>query len=357
MEQVSVVDIARRFKENPLLTLKDIKPSTTGMVVKSLLNPAVFRFDKKTWLLLRIVETPEQKEGYVSVAKYDESGEIEMLEFDKTDPLLDLSDAAVIRYDDNKYLSTISHLRLMCSEDGADFYQPEHYHPIVGEHELEAYGVEDARVAEINGIYHLTYTMVSQLGVGVGLVHTRDWKRFDRRGMILPPHSKDCAIFEEKIRDKYYALHRPGCLDMGGNNIWITESPDGIHWGKHQCIATTRQGMWDSALIGAGCSPIQTPHGWLAIYHGVDDDGRCCLGGLLLDIKDPSRVTARSESPFMEPSELYELNGLSANVILSNGHLVIGDKLRLYYSANNDAICGAEVSIHEILSSLTVVKK
>jgi beta-1,2-mannobiose phosphorylase / 1,2-beta-oligomannan phosphorylase len=356
MQHVSVLDIARRFKQNPLLTPQDIKPSREGMTVQCLLNPGVFRFDKKTWLLIRVAERPEQAEGYVNIAVYGDSGELEILQFSKTDPHLDFTDPRLLRYKGNDYPTTLSHLRLMCSEDGKRFYEPENYNPIFGKSELEAYGIEDCRVAEINGVYHLTYTMVSSYGVGVGLILTRDWKRFDRKGMVLPPHNKDCAIFEEKIRDKYYALHRPSSPQLGGNYIWVAESPDGIHWGRHKCVATTRQNMWDSARIGAGCSPIQTPHGWLAIYHGADEQHRYCLGALLLDINDPSRVVARSEAPFMEPTEPYELNGFPGNVIFTNGHLVVGDKLYLYYGTSDEVICGAELSMHEILNSLSSQK-
>jgi predicted GH43/DUF377 family glycosyl hydrolase len=356
MQQVAVSDIARRFDQNPLLTPKDIKPSREGMKVQCLLNPGVFRFDKKIWLLIRVAECPEQTEGYISISRYNEDDEIEILQFAKNDPHLDFSDPRLIRYKGNEYLSTLSHMRLMCSEDGKSFYVPENYNPIFSEGELEAYGIEDCRVTEISGIYHLTYTMVSSYGVGVGLIQTRDWKRFERKGMIFPPHNKDCAIFEEKIKDKYYALHRPSSPELGGNHIWLAESHDGIHWGRHKCVATTRKNMWDSARIGAGCSPIETPQGWLAIYHGADEQHRYCLGALLLDIRDPSRVIARSESPLMEPSEQYELNGFFGNVIFTNGHLVIGDKLHLYYGASDEVICGAELSIREILGSLSPTK-
>ena len=37
--------------------------------------------------------------------------------------------------------------------------------------------------------------------------------------MIFPPHNKDCAIFEEKINGKYYALHRPVSIEVGGKYI------------------------------------------------------------------------------------------------------------------------------------------
>src|SRR3972149_4109865 len=139
-----MVDIAKRFAENPILRPADIRPSIGGMKVECLLNPGVFRFDDKTWLLLRVAERPEQKSG-------------------KT----------------------------------------------------------------------------------------------------LPPHNKDCAVFSERIGDKYYALHRPSSQFIGGNYIWLAESPDLVHWGRHRCIAHRRPGFWDSARIGAGAAPIRTPQGRL----------------------------------------------------------------------------------------------
>jgi beta-1,2-mannobiose phosphorylase / 1,2-beta-oligomannan phosphorylase len=352
MNEVSVLDIARRFEQNPLLTKTNIKPSREDMVVDCLVNPGVFRFEKKTWLLVRVAERPKQTENHIRIARY-EDGELEIIEFSKDDPDLDFSDPRLIRYKGKHYLTSLSHLRLMYSDDGYNFQVAEGYDPIFGNGALEEYGIEDCRIAEIKGIFYLTYTAVSSNGVAVGLMQTRDWKRFDRKGMILPPHNKDCAIFEEKIRDKYFALHRPSSPELGGNFIWIAESPDSIHWGHHKCIAKTREGMWDSVRIGAGCSPIETPKGWLAIYHGADELNCYCLGALLLDLKDPSHVIARSESPIMEPSESYELNGIYNTAIFTNGHLVIGDKLLLYYGAGGEVICGAQLSIKEILNSLT----
>jgi len=354
MQPEPSLDFANRFKENPLVVPGDVKPSSTAMTVECLLNPGVFSFDKKTWLLVRVAERPEQKEGYVSIPIYNEHGAVEILQFKKTDPDLDCKDPRVIRYKDKDYLTTLSHLRLMCSDDGRKFYERQDFGPIFGKDPLEAYGIEDCRVTEINGLYLLTYTMVSSFGVGVGLIQTRDWKRFERKGMILPPHNKDCAIFEEKIRDKYFALHRPSSPQLGGNYIWLAESPDLVHWGHHKCIATTRKDMWDSARIGAGCAPIRTPQGWLAIYHGADENNRYCLGALLLDLYDPARVIARSDYPILEPSEKYELHGFFGNVVFSNGHLVSGDKINLYYGASDEVICGAELSISEILRNIKI---
>lgn len=170
--------------------------------------------------------------------------------------------------------------------------------------------------------------------------------------MILPPHNKDCAIFSEPINGKYYALHRPSSPQLGGNYIWLAESPDLLHWGNHQCLATTRSTKWDSARIGAGAAPIKTSEGWLEIYHGANADHRYCLGALLLDLDNPSQVLARSEQPIMEPTASYERTGFFGNVVFTNGHTVAGDTITMYYGASDEVICGAEFSITEILNSL-----
>lgn len=352
MKQVINEGMARRIDQNPLLRPTDIRSSSPSMKIECLLNPGVFVYNDKVWMLLRVAERPDQDVARVSFPLYNERGQIEVLSFDKSDPNLDFTDPRVIRYKGRDYLTTLSHLRLVCSDDGIKFFEPDGYNPILGVDKLEAYGIEDCRVIEMEGVYHLTYTMVSHYGVGVGLIKTTDWKNFKREGMIFPPHNKDCAIFGEKINGKYYALHRPSSPQLGGNYIWLAESLDLLHWGKHQCLATTRQGMWDSARIGSGAAPIKTEKGWLEIYHGADKANRYCLGALLLDLNDPSKVIARSQEPIMEPTALYEQVGFFGNVIFTNGHYLDGDTIHMYYGASDEVICGVNFSIKEILNSL-----
>ncbi|MCC6281342.1 MAG: glycoside hydrolase family 130 protein [Saprospiraceae bacterium] len=345
--------MAERFSSNPILTTKDIKPSQPGLVVECVLNPGVFQFEGKTWLLLRVAERPVQKEGMVSFPVLREGGSMEILEFETNDPNVNLSDSRMVGYKDKVYLSTISHLRLVCSDDGVHFYEPEDFPTkIFGQGPLETFGIEDSRVSLIDGVYHLTYTQVSENGVGVGFMRTRDWRHFSREGMIIPPHNKDCALFEEKIGDKYYCLHRPSGIDLGGNFIWLASSPDLLHWGGHHCILRTREGWWDSARVGAGAAPIKTSEGWLEIYHGANEQHRYSLGAVLLDLKDPSKVLARSHHPIFEPIADYERTGFFGNVVFTNGHLVNGDDITMYYGASDEVICGATLSIHQILSDL-----
>lgn len=347
-----MADLAQRFIENPLLSPSDIPSSSDGMKVECLLNPGVFRYAGKTWLLLRVAERPEQKPGKTSFPILGKNGVLRILEFDNSDPKLNLADPRVINYDGNDYLTTMSHLRLVNSDDGIHFREDSAYPAMFGQGDLESYGIEDCRVTQIGETYYLSFTQVSSHGVGIGLRSTADWRDIHHHGMIFPPHNKDCAIFDEKIDGKYYALHRPSSQFLGGNYIWLADSPDLVHWGQHHCLAHSRSGMWDSARVGAGAAPIRTAEGWLEIYHGADAQHRYCLGALLLDLEQPWKVLARSEEPIMEPLAEYERTGFFGNVIFTNGHLVGGDALTIYYGASDSVICGARFSIREILQTL-----
>jgi len=178
-----MADIAKRFAQNPILQPGDIPPSIAGMKVECLLNPGVFRFNGKTWLLLRVAERPAQKPDITSLPIINAMGQLQILEFDNSDPKLNLSDPRVIAYDGREYLTTMSHFCLVVSSDGINFAEDAAYPPMFGQGELEAYGIEDCRVAQVGDTYHLTFTEVSENGVGVGLRSTTDWRKFVSSGL------------------------------------------------------------------------------------------------------------------------------------------------------------------------------
>ena len=346
----STHDISSRFPENPLLRPADLPASHEGLEIACLLNPGAFRYAGKVWLVVRVAERPPQQDGTISFPVLKTDGSTEIISLPTDDPTLDLSDPRVINYRGEDYLTTLSHLRLLCSDDGRRFYEPPGYPRLVGQGPYETFGIEDCRVSQIGSDYYLTFTSVSPNGVAVGMRTTTDWKQFHAQGLIFPPHNKDCALFESRINDNYYAFHRPSSVDIGGNYIWLASSPDGVHWGGHTILARTRKGHWDSARVGAGAAPIRTEAGWLAIYHGADSNHRYCLGALLLDLEDPSIVIGRTEHPIMEPTAPYEVSGFFGHVVFTNGHVVDGDQLTIYYGAADEYVCGAHFSIREILS-------
>ncbi len=341
-----------RFPENPLIRPQDLKPSESDFVVECVLNPGAFQYKGRIGLILRVAEKP-QTDDRTAVAVFRNPGEnvYQRLLVDRADPELDFSDPRVFTYKNRSYLSTISHLLVAWSDDGGRSFKPDYSLRIFPETSHETYGIEDCRVELIEGVYHLTFTAVSEFGVAGCHCSTRDWKTFSPRDLVMPPHNKDIAFFPRKIEGLYRCFHRPSGLGLGGNYIWLAESPDLRHWGNHRCIAATRPGMWDSERIGAGCAPIETPEGWLAIYHG--SDGKTYrLGVLLLDLKNPEKVLARSEKPIMEPITGVETNGFYGNCIFTNGHVVEGDRILMYYGAADTVVCGAELSVCDLLASL-----
>lgn len=345
-------DIAERFPSNPILVPEQVDPSLPGSKVECLLNPGVFQYEGRIYLLVRVAERPQPRPGRVRVPII-EDGKLKILDWDANDLALITNDPRVYKYQGEGYLSTLSHLRLFVSDDGIAF-APAALEPLWGQGILESFGIEDCRITKfVDGRFFLTYTAVSTWGYGVGLRETADWQEFTHHGIILSPSNKDAAIFDRKIDGRYVCLHRPSGVIVGGHYIWMAFSNDLIHWGGHRPVARTRPGMWDSARVGAGAAPIHTDQGWLEIYHGADQNARYCLGALLLDLNEPWKVLARSDEPIMEPLEIYEKQGFFGQVVFTNGHLVDGDDLTIYYGASDRVICGAKFSISAVLTSLS----
>src|ERR1043166_8728041 len=159
-----MTEAAKRFDENPILQPSDCKPSRTDLVVECLLNPGVFRYKGKIGLLLRVSERPRQEKRWISTPILDSSAEggIKILRFRRDDPDLRTDDPRVFTYRGTAYLTTLSHLRLAWSEDGRKFLVDE-TPTLVGAGPLEAFGIEDCRVTELEGASFFTHPPFSFL--------------------------------------------------------------------------------------------------------------------------------------------------------------------------------------------------
>ena len=71
-----------------------------------------------------------------------------------------------------------------------------------------------------------------------------------------------------------------------------------------------------------------------------------------MDLNNPYKVISRTTLPIMVPTEEYELTGFFGQVVFTNGHIVNGDELTIYYGAADEFVCGAKFSIAEILNLL-----
>jgi len=350
----------RRSPLNPLITPADVKPSFPDWEVLGAFNAGVAECGDEIVLLLRVAERPKQTDpgkATVPVLRADASGfgasSLCIVELDRNDPDLDFSDLRVVknRRGETIWLTTLSHLRVARSRDGERFTIDEQP-SVVPAGPLETWGIEDPRITKIDDRFLVTYSAVSEKGVAVGLLSTRDFRSFTREGTILAPTNKDVVLFPEKINGKYMMVHRPVPEGIGKPEMWIAESPDLIHWGNHRFLMGISESGWDSARIGAGCVPIRTNEGWLLLYHGADSGHRYCMGAVLLDLNDPGRVIARTAEPFMSPEAEYETTGFFAGVVFACGAIVKDGRVTMYYGVSDESTASATFQLEEVFNLL-----
>ncbi|MEH7380528.1 glycoside hydrolase family 130 protein [Bacillus sp. JJ1533] len=346
-----------RYEENPLITPMDVTPYHKNFEVIGAFNAGVTEYNGEILLVLRVAERPLSEDpNIVKAPVYNPTtNELEVIELNKDDARYDFSDPRVILdKETNKfvYLTSLSYLRLARSTDGRHFTIDEK--PFVYPSNIhETFGIEDPRVTKIEDMYYVYFSAISPMGVGESLVSTKDFEHTVHHGMIFSPENKDVTIFPEKINGKYYALHRPVPSATGAPQVWIAESDNLRYWGNHQFLFGLRKNMWDDGRIGAGAVPFKTEKGWLELYHGASQDNRYCMGAVLFDLEDPTKIIARSEKPILEPETSYEVEGFFGNVVFSCGALVEGDIVKMYYGVADTSMACAELSLKEILDSLT----
>jgi len=217
----------------------------------------------------------------------------------------------------------------------------------------EAAGIEDPRITVLEGTIYVVYTAFSGYGPVMALAKTEDLHRFERLGIISEPGNKDGILFPRKVGGRYVRLDRPIGHDVG--SIWVSFSPDLMHWGDSRVVISPRPGYWDSYRVGGSTVPIETEAGWLEIYHGVKmtSGGPIYRGGVaLLDLDDPSVVLGRSDVPVLAPRTVYERIGDINNVVFPSGAVLEPDgRVKVYYGAADTAICVAEAHIDELVAT------
>lgn len=345
-----------RYENNPIITPKDVKPYHENHEVIGAFNAGIAEYNGETLMLLRVAERPiSEDEDIVKATIYNaEEGKTEVLEFNKNDMDYNFDDSRLIKHVSNlngfKCLTSLSYLRIARSKDGVNFKVDEEPF-IYPSNASETFGVEDARISKIDDTYYITYTAVSPDGVGEAMVSTKDFKNKKYHGMIFAPENKDVILFPEKINGKYYALHRPSLKSVGDFNIWIAESENLNHWGNHKLLLKVNEDNWDSGRIGAGLTPIKTEKGWLEIYHGATKDHRYCMGAVLLDLNDPTKVIARTEKPIIEPKEEYERNGFFGGVVFGCGHVMKDNIITMYYGVSDTSMACGTMKLEDVLEA------
>ncbi|NLF51828.1 MAG: glycosidase [Leptolinea sp.] len=260
----------------------------------------------------------------------------------------------------------LSHLCAARSKNGIDGWkidaQPTMM-PDPDHHPEELWGVEDPRITFVPELdqYAVVYTAFSFGGPGVALAFTKDFYQFERYGLIMQPEDKDAALFPRRINGRWALIHRP--VNDGKGNMWISYSSDLQQWGNHKPMLEARLGgWWDANKIGLCAPPIETPQGWLVIYHGVRQNAAGAiyrLGLALFDLEEPEHCLKRGDEWVFAPQEPYELRGDVDNVVFPCGFTLApdGDTLNIYYGAADTSIAVAQASVDDMLKWLSETER
>ena len=257
-------------------------------------------------------------------------------------------------------LRGISHLTVARSDDGRTGWRVDPEPTVMPDpdhHPEEVWGIEDPRITWLpeREEWAVAYTAYSRRGPLVSLATTHDFRHFHRLGPAMPPEDKDAALFPRRIDGRWALIHRPTPL-AGPAHIWLAFSPDLRHWGDHTLLLPAREGAWwDAGKIGLGPPPLETPEGWLMLYHGVRSTASGSLyraGLVLLDLEDPRRVLHRTDEWVFGPSEPYEQTGDVGGVVFPCGwiHDPTTDELRIYYGAADTAIALATATLSDLVA-------
>ena len=226
------------------------------------------------------------------------------------------------------------------------------------EYPEELWGIEDPRITYVAELqkYAIAYTAFSRGGPGVALALTQDFRSFERQGLIMQPDDKDAALLPRRIHGDFALIHRP--VHPSGAHVWISYSPDLRNWGGHKIMLQARKGgWWDANKIGLSPPPIETPQGWLMIYHGVRHTAAGALyriGLALFELDRPEVCLSRGDSWIFGPETAYEREGDVGSAVFPCGLTVgnDGDTLLIYYGAADTSIAVASASIRELLKWL-----
>lgn len=311
--------------QNPVLTAAhiplhwryDLNPENNPFLMERLgvnaaLNPGAIEFNGKICLIAR-TEGADRK-SFFSVAESDNGVDN-----------FKLWDRPVVMPETDRPDTNIYDMRLTEHEDGWIYglFCTERKDPSAPAHDTSAAEAQNA-IARTKDLVH--------------------WERLDDL-KTRSPQQRNCVLHPEFVDGKYAFYTRPqdGFIDCGGGG--------GIGWGladdiEHAVIP--EENIIDEKVYhtikevknGAGCVPIKTEEGWLHIAHGV----RACAAGLRYVIYafmtelDRPWITKYIPGGALMVPEGEERVGDVSNVVFSNGAVVRGENIFLYY-ASSDTRC------------------
>ena len=277
---------------------------------------------------------------------------------------------AMVFRNDYGYISRGSfagtNIGLALSEDGLHWQVEEK--PVFSLQDEETIRAYDPRLTVIGGKAYMTFAVDTRHGLRGGIAVTEDLHHFDVLSLTVPDN-RNMVLFPEKIGGMYMRLERPMPVYSRGKkdrfDIWLSESPDLVHWGNAHLVLGVEDFPFANDKIGPGAPPIRTDEGWLTAVHTVDIDPergkngwedrwtkRYCAAIALLDLDEPWRVIGHSKVPLLAPETDYEIrDGFRTNVIFPTAMVRLSDRtVRIYYGAADTVVAVAEAKEDDLIA-------
>jgi predicted GH43/DUF377 family glycosyl hydrolase len=212
-------------------------------------------------------------------------------------------------------------------------------------------GIEDARFVRFvdddgTVTYYATYTAYNGQRILPQIIETKDFLHFKMitlNGQFAS--DKGMALFPRKINGKYMMISR-----IDGENLYLM-SADNIHFWHNAELLKEPEKPWEFVQVGNCGSPIETDKGWLLLTHGVGPMRQYCIGVILLDIENPSKIINNMVVPLIVPIQ-EERDGYVPNVVYSCGSTIHNDNLIIPYAMSDTCSGIITVSVSQLFNEL-----
>ena len=223
-------------------------------------------------------------------------------------------------------------------------------------------GCEDPRLTLLDGMVYMFYTAfdgytprVAYTSLPVDDFLARRWQWRPAQA-ITPPgiDDKDACLLERRIGGDYVVFHRFGdCIRI--NRCASLDFGEGRWLDEKSAVIAPRTEYWDNRKFGIAAPPIETPHGWLLLFHRVTKpDGIYKVEAMLLDRDNPFEVLADTAASLLEPEMPEERSGQTPNVVFPCGAVLMGGDVYLYYGAADSVVCLARMALSAIYKRLGI---
>jgi len=341
MSEINLCNPVKRYKENPILTSKDVNKVWTDPKLQTITvhNAGITEYNGEVIMLFR----SHLRNGISVLGIARSKNGLEHWIVDEKPAIM------------------------ACNEND-NFAEGKDINELI---ENEQGGVEDPRISKIGDIYYITYSAYHASiahRVRVSLATTKDFKTFKRHGPLLKTDMRNVVLFPEKINDRYYGLFRPNDSTHAHTNgiykqirIGSTINIEKGNWNiLEQPVMSQNDGPSSfSDKIGPGATPLKTKYGWINIFHGVRgtmDGHPYVLGVALHNLQSPEKVKV-SNIPILFPCKADCLVAKESYVHVPNVVFCCGairkDNGDIYiYYGGNDTVMNVAITHEDIIAEL-----